>query len=476
MKKVFVSAMLLFMLVIGFSSKGIEAINYYESKTVTTVPVTINDKGADDNFEKKIYLDEKISWYNDRGADEIKISYTLRIDALDEGTQYVQVFDKDPDYSSSKIHSKSFNRSKSGGYQTYSATVTIDIDKFYQSGNYFYFGFDASGWGDDDWNLDDMSVTVYIEHEVYHVNYDSYADSYYAGDVGNGKTNTMYLNTGYDYDYIEYEISPYKSGAYNVYSESTSSNLDTYGWVYEWQGLIPFDYKEQIGSDDNSGDGNNFRLEFDSLDANENYFVKVRPKYSTHSGSTRIVFEANYDDIYAPTGGIANVVAKEGIFGDDQRYYFNEEATRFLYMIAYRQAHEDIINAYLDHEPIDGGTAIDAAATVIITAVGLASAPVGIVLTIIYFLATFIEENPYAFESVIISANIEQLCGGNTFWVDNNGNTTLDFSVSSGLTIQYGSRFVSQYSPAEAYTEYSSWSNNIMEGETLQRWQFEINE
>lgn len=473
MKKILAVSMLMILSVLFMSNSVSATVNYSEYKTVTSSAVRINDKGANDNFEKKIYLDEKISWYKSRGAEYIYINYSLRIDAINEGTQYVQIYNNDPDYfSSNKIHSKSFSRSKSGGYASYSATVKLSIDKFLQDKNYFYFGFDASGWGDDDWYLDDMYVTVNIDHEVYPVDYDSFDDSYYAGDVGYSKETIVYLNDGYDYDYIEYEISPSKSGSYNIYSEYTSSNLDTYGLVYEWQGIIPFDYHKFRGSDDNDGYGKNFRIELDELAANENFHVKVRPKYSTHSGSTKIVFEANYDTLNATNGGSAQLLSSSSYYGDFHKTYFSEEATLLLYKIAYKQMHEDIINAYLNYQQLGFEDAESAVMFILIEILALSSPMTATALGALELVYGFIEPNPYAFNSVVLAAAIETKCGGDAEFEDRDGEQVLVFYVNSGLLI---TNYLTTDSSGDVQMDvtknrYETWTNGIITGDYFERW------
>lgn len=87
-----------------------------------------------------------------------------------------------------------------------------------------------------------------------------------------GEQITKAINFGGDYDYFEF--TPSYSGAYTI---ETTGTTDVYGYLYDSN-------KSQIASDDDNGEGNNFRIEKDLI-SGQKYYVAVRHYSSSGTGT-----------------------------------------------------------------------------------------------------------------------------------------------------------------------------------------------
>ncbi len=83
-----------------------------------------------------------------------------------------------------------------------------------------------------------------------------------------------------------FNFVPEKSGKY--YFSSFENDFDTYGTLYDQN-------MNQLSSNDDSGEGNNFQIEY-FLNAGETYTLETRPYSGTYSGTYTIIVE---DDISA---------------------------------------------------------------------------------------------------------------------------------------------------------------------------------
>ncbi|VEU80382.1 Uncharacterised protein [Haploplasma axanthum] len=105
-------------------------------------------------------------------------------------------------------------------------------------------------------------------------------------------------------------FKPTKKGAYNIYTRGSS---DTVGLLYEKENTL-FIYRHMLRkSDDDSGEGRNFRIEYD-LDKNEDYVIGSA-LYGNNTGNYKLVVEENLDSAYAPNGGM---------WKQDSRYFTDD--------------------------------------------------------------------------------------------------------------------------------------------------------
>ena len=112
---------------------------------------------------------------------------------------------------------------------------------------------------------------------------------------------------------------PEETGPYVFYS---TANVDTYGYLYneEWN---------QVDSDDDNGEGNNFRLKH-SLNAGEQYYFGARYYSSDSSGIYDVHLEpftglmrawAEEEDLYVAPNGQATLTVEYEFIGDGEPTY-----------------------------------------------------------------------------------------------------------------------------------------------------------
>lgn len=269
------------------------------------------------------------------------------------------------------------------------------------------------------------------------------------------KLGTTYYETltSGDVDMWHYEVPYGQSGAYNFY---TTGSTDTYGYVYEHQGVWPFDYYEERGHNDDSGEGRNFRIELD-LDNYEDYFVKVRGYSSSTTGSYYIKAEPNKDKIYAPDGGIWESYSRYNTvdhFNFKSEYLSLDGTALYLHYLNGEKDAIDIYEAYA----LYGGT----------TALGIAAAcypPLTLTATIIGIVvgaASLVDSLPGEYEEIIDLCDV-------TVITDSDGKKT--FEPAKPLKIAY-------HDPRNGdnyYTLYYAYTGDYIYGTLRARGTFELN-
>ncbi len=101
-----------------------------------------------------------------------------------------------------------------------------------------------------------------------------------------------------------YKFKPSTSGTYVIYS---TGSVDTKGYLYNSSGT-------ELATDDDSGDGFNFRLEY-NLSAGSTYYYAVRYYGSTTTGSIPVKFGPVYTVSYNANGGTGAPASQQKDYG-----------------------------------------------------------------------------------------------------------------------------------------------------------------
>lgn len=156
---------------------------------------------------------------------------------------------------------------------------TADNYRIYESGACKYTHYEVLSWYDESGELLTATNTYEDESHDYIYTYTvvdgkiARSRSCNCGIYNDGSDTYVTMNAPEEYDvnlvesntsrFFVFEITVTNSNRYVFYSYNNSS--DTYGYIYDINGNV-------IVSDDDSGDGNNFRIEF-NLEAGETYYL-----------------------------------------------------------------------------------------------------------------------------------------------------------------------------------------------------------
>jgi len=148
-----------------------------------------------------------------------------------------------------------------------------------------------------------------------------------ASDRDIGSVTYSYLSAG-EINMFHYEVAYNGKGAYNIYTTGTT---DTYGYLYERNGIWPFEHYDLVEADDDDGAGYNFRIEED-LDNYEDYYVKVRGYSTSTTGGYYLYFQKNLDSLYSTSGGEWNQNSQYSEWNvniDKIRYYTADQISTY---------------------------------------------------------------------------------------------------------------------------------------------------
>ncbi len=139
-----------------------------------------------------------------------------------------------------------------------------------------------------------------------------------------------------------FKFKPRISSAINLYTEG---ELDT---KIEICTKTILGKEKVLVSNDNSGQGNNARIEYE-VKANSQYYIKVSAN-NKKTGLYKLILESNYDCMYSPTGGswIPNNRNYEpyGTLRFEKKVYLTKEETQAYYIMVtrdeFRQLGDDV--------------------------------------------------------------------------------------------------------------------------------------
>jgi hypothetical protein len=295
-------------------------------------------------------------------------------------------------------------------------------------------------------------VSLGLAVDAFATNYDSFEDALEA-DIGDDVL--LYLNTGYDYDYVHFEVPGGKGGAYNVYSHDywPYYSLDTYGRFYEENGILWWISYDFLGSDNDSGNGDNFYMEFD-LDSYEDYYLKTRPYLSTLSGATYVTLEENVDKYYHPDGGIweANLT-----YSDTQLKFLTRESVELYYFSQFNPTLWEEILDYATEYTVEE-LAENALGAIIAVALGIEALPAEVIASTIIFAYNVVVDIVLPSPEEIIS----EACYG-TQHISPYPESIHYISCVYGAVVEDND-----------YAHMTRWSSNYMEGLPRERGTFYI--
>lgn len=283
-----------------------------------------------------------------------------------------------------------------------------------------------------------------------------------ASDRDFGTSTYSYLSAG-EINMFHYDVSPSGKGAYNLYS---TGSTDTYAYLYERNGIWPFEHYDLLKSNDDSGESLNFRIERD-LDNYEDYYVKVRGFSTSTTGSYRLYFEPNIDKEIYSNGGewIQNSTYYDYQYNTDKKIYLPPEAIPYFLAMLDEDTNLLVQDAFANY-------GIEYATNILASVVGYYIGG-GVGTAIVFGLVSnFLTDLIPAFDTIQAYTNtINDLCDKNVQYVNGLPRDVYTY----GLAVDYSKVLVtiySEYSTISYYhygLDFEKWTNNTIEGTIRER-------